>query len=44
LDNLAYYKQNVVGLMEVSIGHALISDALYFGLQNTIQMYLRQLK
>jgi pyridoxine 5-phosphate synthase len=30
--------------MEVSIGHALISDALYFGLENTIQLYLRELK
>jgi pyridoxine 5-phosphate synthase len=43
LDNLKYYAQNVEGLLEVSIGHALISDALYFGLKNTIQMYLRQL-
>jgi pyridoxine 5-phosphate synthase len=34
----------VEGLMEVSIGHALISDALYFGLENTIQLYLRELK
>ena len=44
LENLRYYKQQVVGLEEVSIGHALISDALYYGLHNTIQMYLRQLK
>lgn len=44
LDNLRFYKQNVPGLAEVSIGHALISDALYFGLKNTIQMYLRQLE
>jgi pyridoxine 5-phosphate synthase len=44
LDNLKYYKQNVEGLLEVSIGHALISDALYYGLHNTIQMYLSQLK
>ena len=43
LENLKYYKQNVEGLAEVSIGHALISDALYYGLHNTIQMYLRQL-
>ena len=43
LDNLKYYKQNVEGLAEVSIGHALISDALYYGLHNTVQMYLRQL-
>lgn len=44
LENLKYFKQNVPGLLEVSIGHALISDALYFGLENTIQMYLRELK
>ena len=44
LDNLRYMKQNIPWLMEVSIGHALISDALYYGLQNTIQMYLRQLR
>ena len=43
LDNLRYYKEQVEGLLEVSIGHALISDALYFGLQNTIQMYLSTL-
>lgn len=43
LKNLQFYKQHVIGLQEVSIGHALICDALYFGLQNTIQMYLRQL-
>ncbi len=44
LDNLRYYKEHVSGLLEVSIGHALISDALYYGLQNTIQMYLRLLR
>jgi pyridoxine 5-phosphate synthase len=44
LDNLKFYKDNVPELLEVSIGHALISDALYFGLKNTIQMYLRQLR
>ena len=43
LDNLNYFAKNIPGLMEVSIGHALISDALYFGLENTIQMYLRKL-
>jgi pyridoxine 5-phosphate synthase len=43
LENLAFYKQSVTGLAEVSIGHALISDALYYGLHNTIQLYLRQL-
>lgn len=43
LENLAYFKQQVPGLLEVSIGHALISDALYYGLENTIQLYMRQL-
>jgi len=41
LDNLQYYASEVENLLEVSIGHALITDALYLGLQNTIQMYLR---
>jgi pyridoxine 5-phosphate synthase len=44
LDNLEYFAQNVPHLNEVSIGHALISDALYFGLENTIQLYLRKLQ
>ena len=44
LDNLKYFNQNIIGLSEVSIGHALISDALYLGLENTIQMYLRELR
>jgi pyridoxine 5-phosphate synthase len=44
LENLAYFKANVTPLDEVSIGHALICDALYFGLENTIQLYKRQLK
>jgi pyridoxine 5-phosphate synthase len=43
LDNLAFLKQSIPYLEEVSIGHALISDALYFGLENTIQLYLRLL-
>jgi pyridoxine 5-phosphate synthase len=43
LHNLKYFAQNIPGLLEVSIGHALVSDALYYGLENTIQMYLRQL-
>jgi pyridoxine 5-phosphate synthase len=42
--NLAYFAKNVPGLLEVSIGHALISDALYYGLENTIQMYLSKLR
>ena len=44
LENLKYFAENIPGLLEVSIGHALISDALYFGLENTIQMYLNQLR
>jgi len=44
LDNLHYYVQQVPHLQEVSIGHALISDALYYGLQNTIGMYLLRLR
>ena len=43
LDNLRFFDEKIVGLMEVSIGHALISDALYYGLENTIQMYKRLL-
>jgi pyridoxine 5-phosphate synthase len=41
--NLQYFAQNIPALDEVSIGHALISDALYLGLENTIQLYKRQL-
>lgn len=44
LENLKYFNDNIPGLLEVSIGHALIADALYFGLEYTIQMYLRLLK
>jgi pyridoxine 5-phosphate synthase len=43
LDNLKYFARRIPGLLEVSIGHALICDALYFGLENTINLYLRQL-
>ena len=43
LDNLQYFSKNVPGLLEVSIGHALVCDSLYYGLQNTIGMYLNQL-
>lgn len=44
LENLRYFQEKVQHLDEVSIGHALISDALYFGLENTVQMYKRELK
>src|SRR3954464_13744069 len=43
LHNLAYFSKNIPWLDEVSIGHALISDALYLGLQNAVQLYKRQL-
>lgn len=43
LDNLKFFAQNIPGLLEVSIGHALICDALYLGLENAVQMYRRQL-
>ena len=43
LENLQYFHSNIPWLDEVSIGHALISDALYFGLENTVQLYKRQL-
>ena len=43
LENLQYFNQNIRNLEEVSIGHALISDALYLGLENTIGLYLRKL-
>ena len=44
LDNLAYFATHIPNLLEVSIGHALICDALYLGLENVIQMYLQQLR
>ncbi len=43
LENLEFFAKNIPNLKEVSIGHALISDALYLGLENTIQMYKRLL-
>jgi pyridoxine 5-phosphate synthase len=43
LENLKYFHDNIPGLLEVSIGHALICDALYLGIENTIQLYLREL-
>ena len=44
LNNLKYFAQNIPGLLEVSIGHALICDAIYLGLENAVQLYKRQLK
>ncbi len=44
LQNLKYFSENIPGLLEVSIGHALICDAIYLGLENAVQLYKRQLK
>ena len=44
MENLKYFKESIPYLDEVSIGHAIVCDALYYGLENTIQLYLRQLK
>ena len=44
LDNIKFFKDNIPGLLEVSIGHALISESIYLGVENVIQMYLHKLK
>ncbi|MFV8373749.1 pyridoxine 5'-phosphate synthase [Flavobacterium sp. LB1P71] len=44
LDNIQFFKENIPGLLEVSIGHALISEAIYLGLENVINMYLQKIK
>jgi len=44
LENIQFFNQNILGLLEVSIGHALISESLYLGLENVVQMYLQKLK
>lgn len=44
LENLKYFADHIPGLLEVSIGHALISEALYLGLENTVQLYLNKLR
>lgn len=44
LDNIKFFKDNIPNLLEVSIGHALICESLYFGLENVINMYLNKLK
>jgi len=44
LDNIQFFNQNIPGLLEVSIGHALISEAIYLGLDNVVNMYLNKLK
>lgn len=44
LDNIQFFKQNIPNLLEVSIGHALISESIYLGLENVVNMYLQKLK
>lgn len=44
LDNIKFFKENIPGLLEVSIGHALIAESLYLGLENVVNMYLQRLK
>ena len=44
LDNIKFFKDNIPNLLEVSIGHALISESLYLGLENVVNMYLQKLK
>lgn len=44
LDNIKFFKDHIPGLLEVSIGHALISESLYLGIENVVQMYLHKLK
>lgn len=43
LENLKYFRRHITALLEVSIGHALVCDALYLGFENTVQMYKREL-
>jgi pyridoxine 5-phosphate synthase len=44
LKNLKFFSKNILNLLEVSIGHALVCDALRYGMENTVQLYLKQLK
>ena len=44
LNNIQFFKEHVLGLLEVSIGHALVAESLYLGVENVIQMYLNKLK
>jgi pyridoxine 5-phosphate synthase len=44
LDNIKFFKDHIPGLLEVSIGHALVSESLYLGIENVVQMYLNKLK
>lgn len=44
LDNIAFFKNNIPNLLEVSIGHALIAESLYLGLENVVNMYIRKMQ
>lgn len=44
LDNIKFFKDHIPGLLEVSIGHALVSESLYLGIENVVQMYLQRLQ
>ena len=44
LDNIKFFKENITGLLEVSIGHALIAESLYMGAESVIKQYLEKLK
>lgn len=44
LDNIQFFKENIPGLLEVSIGHALITESIYLGIENVVNMYLNKLK
>jgi len=44
LDNIKFFKENIPGLLEVPIGHALITESLYLGIENVVNMYLHKLK
>jgi pyridoxine 5-phosphate synthase len=44
LDNIKFFKDNIPQLLEVSIGHALIAESLFLGLENVVNMYLQKLK
>ena len=44
LDNIKFFKERIPNLLEVSIGHALISESLYLGIENVVQMYQYRLK
>jgi len=44
LENISFFKNNIPDLLEVSIGHALITESLYLGIENVVNMYLKKMK